>query len=76
VGTDGALVFLPTRTWTYPLYIKSPLDEVHWQSISCSAAGFCEAVTTEDHFIYFHERGRTPQLPLLCAQFACQGTRV
>jgi hypothetical protein len=75
VGDGGQASSWSGRAWSQVQNVD-PISDNFFNGISCSAAGFCEAVTTEDHFIYFYERGRTPQLPLLCAQFACQGTRV
>jgi hypothetical protein len=46
------------------------------QGISCSSAGFCEAVTAKDHFIYLHDPRKPPRLPVLCVTFGCRRTTV
>ena len=44
------------------------------QGIACSSAGFCEAVTTADHFIYIYNPGKPPRLPVLCGSLVCKAT--
>lgn len=46
------------------------------QGISCSSAGFCEAVTAQDHFIYLHDPNHPPRLPVLCVTFGCRRTTI
>jgi len=41
------------------------MDDI--QGFSCSSAGFCEAVTGGDHFIYVHDAHQAPRLPVLCS---------
>lgn len=46
------------------------------QGLACSTAGFCEAVTSGDHFIYIHNPRQSPRLPVLCGQLSCQKATV
>jgi hypothetical protein len=47
------------------LYPDSQKEDI--QGLACSSAGFCEAVTDEDHFIYIYDPRKPPRLPVLCA---------
>jgi hypothetical protein len=42
------------------------------QSIACSTAVFCEAVTIGDHFVYIYDPRKPPHLPVLCGLGSCQ----
>ncbi|HEX4435039.1 MAG TPA: hypothetical protein VH012_09410 [Acidimicrobiales bacterium] len=75
VSEDGEASSWSGRAWSRVQKVD-PTSDDFFNGISCSPAGFCEAVTSEDHFVYLHDRGRTPKLPVLCARFACEGTRL
>jgi hypothetical protein len=44
------------------------------QGLSCSTAGFCEAVTSKDHFLYLYDPRKVPNLPVPCSVFRCGAT--
>jgi len=44
------------------------------QGIACSSAGFCEAVTSGDHFIDIYNPHKPPRLPVLCGSLVCKAT--
>lgn len=37
------------------------------QGLACSSAGYCEAITEDDHFIYLYNPRKLPRLPVLCS---------
>jgi hypothetical protein len=45
-------------------------------AISCSPAGFCEAVTEQHHFIYLYDPRRPPVLPVLCTTLGCKSSTI
>lgn len=45
------------------------------QGLSCSRAGFCEAVTSKDHFFYLYDP-KHPPTSVPCSLSGCEGTRV
>jgi hypothetical protein len=44
------------------------------QGLACSSAGFCEAITSGDHFIYLYNPNQPPTLSVLCGTLACKPT--
>jgi hypothetical protein len=45
------------------------------QGMGCSSRGFCEAVTSGDHFVYLYDPEKPPTLPVLCS-LGCSGTAI
>ena len=45
------------------------------QRMACSSRGFCEAVTSGDHFVYLYDPEKPPTLPVLCS-LGCKGTAI
>jgi hypothetical protein len=65
-GTGGVAQRWSGRRWgdVETLYPNTQKGEI--QGLACSSAGFCEAVTDDEHFIYLHDPHKPPRLPVLC----------
>ncbi len=68
---DGALQQWNGDRWGNAIQ-PSTGDQNGIQGLACSTAGFCEAVTIGDHFVYIYDPRKPPHLPILCGLGSCQ----
>jgi hypothetical protein len=73
VEDEGKAMLWNGKAWSVPQTVD---PNNYFNAISCSSAWVCEAVGTNDDFVYLHNTHKTPHLPPLCRTFRCSSTTV